>query len=244
MLVLSIDIGIKNLAHCLLSVTDTIQILDWDVVDLLGEQPKCTCGKPALFYRDIHYFCKKHAVQVPALSGLTKSELCKLCTLHAIQHEDKDKESLVKELSAKKLTAINRKCAKTCSAINLGKELVTQYKRFGAIDIVVIENQIGPIANRMKMLQGMVVQYWIMKNVNVVCVSSSNKLKLFHKESTTYAQRKKLSIEYTRKLISLNKWDTGFEKHKKKDDLADTLLQAIWYLNNINAEYLKLIVLI
>jgi hypothetical protein len=35
-----------------------------------------------------------------------------------------------------------------------------------------------------------------------------------------------------------------FEKHKKKDDLADTLLQAIWYLNNINADYLKLIVLI
>jgi hypothetical protein len=244
MLVLSIDIGIKNLAHCLLSVTDTVQILDWDVVDLVGVQPMCACGKPAFFYKDTLFFCKKHAVHIPALSGLNKSELCKLCTLHGIENKDKDKESIIKELSAKKLTAITRKCAKTCSAIDLGKELVNQYKRFGHIDVVVVENQIGPIANRMKMLQGMVVQYWIMKNVNVVCVSSSNKLKLFHKESTTYAERKKLSIEYTRKLISFNKWDTGFEKHKKKDDLADTLLQAIWYLNSINAEYLKLIVLI
>ena len=44
MLVLSIDIGIKNLAHCLISVTDVIEIIDWDVVDLLGTQPVCACG--------------------------------------------------------------------------------------------------------------------------------------------------------------------------------------------------------
>ena len=61
-----------------------------------------------------------------------------------------------------------------------------------------------------------------------------NKLKLFHSGPTTYAQRKKIGIDCVKKLIIANKWDTGFEKHKKKDDLADTLLQLIWYLNNIN----------
>jgi hypothetical protein len=242
MLVLSIDIGIKNLAHCLISVTDVIEIIDWDVVDLLGKQPICACGKLAVFCKDTLFFCKKHAVQIPALSGLNKLELTKLCKLHNI--ESVDKESMLKELNSKKLNLVKKKSAKVCSAIDLGKELVVQYERFGHIDVVVVENQIGPIASRMKMLQGMVVQYWIMKKVNIVCVSSCNKLKLFHKEQTTYAERKKLSIDYTRKLISLNKWSTGFESHKKKDDLADTLLQAIWYLNSINAEYLKLIVLI
>ena len=31
------------------------------------------------------------------------------------------------------------------------------------IDTVIIENQISPIANRMKTLQGMIAQYFIMK---------------------------------------------------------------------------------
>ena len=31
------------------------------------------------------------------------------------------------------------------------------------IDNLIIESQIGPIANRMKMLQGMIIQYFILK---------------------------------------------------------------------------------
>jgi hypothetical protein len=49
------------------------------------------------------------------------------------------------------------------------------------IDHVAIENQISPIANRMKTIQGMLAQYFIMKNENIHIefVSSSNKLKQF-----------------------------------------------------------------
>jgi len=249
MLVLSIDIGITHLAHCLVSVTDTFQIIDWDVIDLLGNQPTCThhckkqCKQPALFFRDTSFFCKKHALQIPALSGLTKPELIELCNKHTITQCD-SKEKMIEQLNSKKLNNVIRKSAKTCSVIDLGKELMIQYERFEKVDMVVIENQIGPLANRMKMLQGMVVQYWIMRNAQVTCVSAVNKLKLFHSGPTTYAQRKKIGIDCVRKLVVANKWETGFEKHKKKDDLADTLLQLIWYLNNINADYLKLIVLI
>ena len=42
MLVLSIDIGITHLAHCLVSVTDTFQIMDWDVINLT-ERNKMKC---------------------------------------------------------------------------------------------------------------------------------------------------------------------------------------------------------
>ena len=37
-------------------------------------------------------------------------------------------------------------------------------------------------------------------------------------------------------------WKSHFEDHKKKDDLADSFLQGIWYIENniLNAEYLKL----
>jgi len=249
MRVFSIDIGITHLAHCFISVGEKFEILDWDVLDLLGNQPVCThrnkkqCTQPALFFRDTHFFCKKHAVPIPPLSGLNKTELIELCKTHGITSYE-SKETMVQQLNTKKLSDVKRKTAKTCSAIDLGKELIRQYEKFEKVDVVVIENQIGPLANRMKMLQGMVMQYWIMKNAQVVCVSSVNKLKLFYSGPTNYAQRKKISVSCVRKLVELNHWETRFETHKKKDDLADTLLQVIWYLNNINADYLKLIVLI
>jgi hypothetical protein len=248
MRILSIDIGITHLAHCFVDINTTFQIIDWDVINLLGEKPICNhhhkkqCKHPALFFKDTFFYCKKHAPVIPSLSGLNKTEIEELCKKHDIKPDTK--ENMIQQLNSKKVTEIKQKTAKSCSFIDLGKELMTQYDKLQNVDVVVIENQIGPLANRMKMLQGMVVQYWIMRHAEVVCVSAVNKLKLFHTGPTTYAERKKISIQCVRKLIQLNHWTVAFESHKKKDDLADTLLQLIGYLNNINADYLKLIVLI
>ena len=43
-------------------------------------------------------------------------------------------------------------------------------------------------------------------------------------------------IKYTNELLnnnnSLHKWLEKFTKHKKKDDLADSFLQGLWYLKS------------
>ena len=61
------------------------------------------------------------------------------------------------------------------------------------IDIVCVENQIGPLALRMKTLQGMIMQHFIEKEIPLVEeISASNKLKEFlDLKKTTYAERKK-----------------------------------------------------
>jgi len=51
--------------------------------------------------------------------------------------------------------------------------------------------------------------------------------KIEHKTKNKYLQNKKLGIEHTRELIKTHQ--DFFEKHKKKDDLADCYLQAISY---------------
>ena len=45
-----------------------------------------------------------------------------------------------------------------------------------------------------------------------------------------------MSIEITQKLLEEdnNKWLCYFNKHKKKDDLADSFLQLLWYKNNMS----------
>ena len=76
MKLLSIDVGIKNLAYCLFDdnkVTNTREILLWDVINLCGSVPSCTvqaCNKKAKFtianqtlanQTTIDNFCPTHA---------------------------------------------------------------------------------------------------------------------------------------------------------------------------------------
>lgn len=116
---------------------------------------------------------------------------------------------------------------------------------------VVIENQISPIATRMKTVQGMVTQYFLMRGVSkasISYISATNKLKAWSAvnadaEIDTYDDRKKAGIACVRKMLSptmplgtpvtgmmdadIDHWRTFFESHKKKDDMADSLLQGI-----------------
>ena len=133
------------------------------------------------------------------------------------------------------------------------------------IDMMIIENQISTLASRMKTLQGMITQYFIMKNIQYIeFISASCKLKLFTSvtpsahdvashddaleecvDASTYADRKKSGIIVCRSLGEISrkhnsdfiKWMPVFEKHKKKDDLADCFLQGLWRVHS--AEQMK-----
>jgi hypothetical protein len=135
--------------------------------------------------------------------------------------------------------------------INVGKTLKNKLnellKNF-SIDIVLIENQIGPLAIKMKTLQGMIAQYFIMKNIeNIEFISSINKLKPYLGNlKTNYQQRKKYGIEickcYLNQIDILSKWHPYFYQNKKKDDLADCFLQALSYFFKKNLLKNKIII--
>ena len=117
------------------------------------------------------------------------------------------------------------------------------------IDMMIIENQISTLASRMKTLQGMITQYFIMKHIpQIEFISASCKLKLFTDanledggvNASTYADRKKSGIIVCRSLGEISrkhksdyvKWMPVFENHKKKDDLADCFLQGLWRVHS------------
>ena len=256
-MILSIDIGISHLAHCLLSNNQTLEVHEWGVVDLTGNKTQCchVCRKTATHEHNATPYCKGHVTK-SRLPILNKSD--PLVSLRAMCQENElpwtpsdSKPDLVDKLKTKCAVKMERTMASKCEMKVLGSNLVREYSIFDTypIETVLIENQIGPIANRMKALQSMVIQYWIMKGVpvaNIHCISSSNKLKLFHPEKiASYKERKQKGIECTRRCM-VESGRELFESHSKKDDLADTFLQALWYLNHanlLNADYLKLIVL-
>ena len=294
MIIASFDIGIKNLAVCILKLEDQkIKIIQWNVFNLLEKEKvdKCVvtqcmfssktkkgllvnCKKDATYNKDKDklLYCKKHAdipkdITHKIVKRAKLDVLYKLSEKYNIQiDKTKNKKDIIEQL----VHYINTELFKEISneektvggnsnhvnLIEIGisiKNVLDQHVNSDEIDIVLIENQISPIANRMKSIQCMVSQYFIMKGKETIYfVSSSNKLKLFteegcdddgsdeKKEVSSYSNRKKMGINITKTILSdvlspyyysdNNHLLSWFVSHKKKDDLADSFLQGIWYI--------------
>ena len=280
MKLLSIDVGIKNLAYCLLeqaekpasaSVTPTqeTKIISWDVLNLCGKDPVCSenCKKNAKFAHahSSKFFCllhaKKSGLLIPSTTiSLKKIKKMKLVELHkvvadyaiTISADSVKKDAIFKDIMTfmdiNLLHSISGAKANDMDLIQIGISMRDAFDKelkshIDTITHIVIENQISPIANRMKTLQGMIAQYFIMNNkTQISFVSAANKLKGhdgaeadIETDTSSYAARKKEGIKITLKLLNerFSDWLQHFSQHKKKDDLADAFLQGNWFLNKM-----------
>ena len=272
MKVISIDIGIKNLALAIMEHTkesDEFKFLKWEVVSLCNIIPNCTtcnCKNKAKFTKKDKFFCKKHTkdsdYKIPTINTKTLNKqntktLLKLIEENNITLNNNENVDIKKlnKLDLVKLIEdyLENNCFEVIESVNannvnlidLGVNLKLELNKIfetielESIDLIILENQISPIANRMKTIQGMIAQYFINNNnYNIEFMSAANKLKLFvPNEKTSYNERKKLSIIYTSKLLENKNMINDleyFNKHSKKDDLADCFLQGIYYLVNMN----------
>jgi hypothetical protein len=260
MKIISIDVGIKNLSYCLFEKNvNNFIITKWDIINLLEKEISLcgceNCPQEAKYIKQDKLYCLKHAKKTEFLiptkqlnpSFLKKQKLENLIKIANELYIDEPHLLKKKNLLDVLLEFLEKNCLESIFKVNCNKiDLIEvgrniKYKLdplFQDIDIVIIENQISPIASRMKTIQGMIAQYFIMKNDNtkIEFISACNKLKAFleDNQSTKYSQRKKLSIEKCKELIEKkNKdWMSFFQTHKKKDDLSDCFLQGIWYIEN------------
>ena len=324
MRIISFDVGIKNMAYCLMEITEpsldvsekTIRISQWNVLNLSDngeptETQKCNCitgitkktpngkicgkkakyGPPSTISRE-EYFCLKHATShgrwvLPTketkLSELKKKKVEELGIQWRKIHPQETcslkkqelAEYLAKHYAEKEFTllpVIKKRNAGEINLIEIGKNIQIQLDHYLgnlSLDYVIIENQISTIATRMKTIQGMLAQYFIMRPngslqthpcPHIEFISSHNKLKGFSLEHTVeatqehdkkkYKANKMNGVDICRRFLdsnvnpNLGVWKDDFERNSKKDDLADGFLQGIFYLKRekiINyAENLKI----
>ena len=255
--ILSIDVGIVNLGICLLDVSKDHppRIIEWESIDLLDRKHDCasvTCKHKARFITPSRlYLCKRCANrrQEPiveadwlALDRPKCSKRCMVplaCRVGILEADalcaDDLRRALIKHRNECMIMPVLMASAKNVELVEVGRALQSALdarQELHEADAVVIENQISPLASRMKTIQGMIAQYFIRTGVaSIEFISAANKLKPFlaKGQRTTYKERKALSISVVRELLDKDEARIGFEASSKKDDLADSYLQALAY---------------
>lgn len=226
---------------------------------------KTCCNNNAKYYKANQYFCQTHVnmaikehswilynsrLKPNALKQQTKEDLVTLGQeLKMFSNSPRTKKDCIDMI----LQQIDERCVKTIvkkkkkgandiNLIDVGKNMKEELHKLpyiNEITHVIIENQISNIATRMKTVQGMLTQYFIMQNIcpHIEYISSSNKLKDLTTKTleNSYKQHKKDSIIICQKFLdnnhSLSQWKNILNT-SKKDDLADSFLQGIWYVKN------------
>lgn len=215
--VLSFDIGIKNLAYCIL--TPEKHIVAWDIINL-NENPICEthlrkkCEKQSSYYKVDKETGIKHYY----------------CSAHHKKHKG------CKKLNANyDIFQLSKTCMRKLSDIDLS-----------SVKIVLVENQPALKNPTMKSIQMIVYSFFMMKGVlnednpvsEIHMINARNKLKVYHGPSIEcnikekYKRNKFLSVEYTKHMILSEDevFQTKFCNSKKKDDLADSYLQGIYWI--------------
>lgn len=230
MKVISFDVGIRNLAYCLIEYIDNKKIIiDWNVINILPESEKCylkSCKKLVTHmchHNDVPiYWCDAHTDYYAILKGKgTVSEQTNVKTINCNTiSTDELRKAIIRNLNTIMMPLLDN----------------------SHIDHVLIENQ--PVIKNPKMKQVMDTIYcwFLVKGMDYHCtyevhlISPSNKLKQYVEQLTSYKETKKKSVEVVTEFITVNnrvKLINHLSKFTKKDDLCDSLLQGFYWIDKI-----------
>jgi hypothetical protein len=272
MKLISFDVGIKNLAYCILETggggAPGWTIHQWSVVSLSPAPAVLVCSscpRRAMWQAPAPagaLYCKTHATHqttffIPTAENAWKTiktqgevalqEWARRLKVPAVVPRRDWLKQIQQALAANtlvKATTVAVENAQTLSLVEIGRRMTAALDALAPwddIDIVAIENQISPIATRMKTLQGMITQYFIMRApyARIDFISSVNKLKEFGGGGTTYKTKKQKSIVQGMQLLQenaqLKPWLQLVSLHKKKDDLFDAFLQGVYCITKETA---------
>ena len=228
------DIGIKNLAYCIIEqLEDSTEIIkELEIINLIDDPIIYTCscfnknGKncksKATYFNKINekiYYCNKH---YNLLSTKEKKDV------KSIKPPKKCIKYSLEELGLRLFKALDNKSI------------------FSECEYVIIENQ--PVLKNptMKSIQIMLYSYFLIKNKNmklIKLVNASNKLKVYKdkipesdkeiidKIKDKYRKNKMTAILHASLMIKDNEKLDYFNSHKKKDDLADAFLMTKYLIN-------------
>jgi len=254
MKVVSFDVGLRNLAYCVLEGTNRsdVKITDWNIIDVLGERSgvgavRCHKCETAASYEHASngtFACRKHvpkkskAPTKTALNKLTPVQLHEEMTKSGLISNATKKTELVKLLYNHLKQNTWKKCVSSAasgSVLDLAPSIIRSLDQrqasWSGARVVCVENQMD---RRMFGVQAMIQMYFACRNLRCVGVSATHKLSnivTVEDSTASYKGRKKTGIAHALALVPAEN-QAHFSKHPKKDDLADSFLQGLWVLEH------------
>lgn len=231
MYLLSFDIGIKNLAYCLIELDQqrNRRICQWNIIDLSFEDNSDT---------DLNYLIQNY-------KKMKINDLKSYMTKFSLDTKNK-KSELVK--SVEQYLQQQKIIKKKPSILDTSQILVQKLDKLtflNQVDTILIENQPSLKNPVMKSIQMIIYTYFVIRGIidsqylkDLKFISARNKLKKcetidqFKGKNKNYKDRKKLAVSYCSYLIN-DDFDNLklFNQSPKKDDLADCYLQGIYYFD-------------
>lgn len=282
MKIISWDIGINNLAYCIMNNKN---IIKWDKIDILDDirspEHNCQgflknnnpCTKKASYFNENNniraYYCGTHCKNQKNIKKILKHELCNdslkngnpcknkaiyyyctinndnqeynryLCQKHSTDYGDDD---LKKYITIENISFFERsqllfdKLDKLCDCDQKDDNILD-------VEHVVIENQ--PVHKNpiMKSIQMMLYSFYMLRGKDKIkeihLVNATQKMKIYDgpkiecKIKDTHEKNKFLGKEYCKYFLKDNQEMLDYyNSYDKKDDLADTYLQGLYFYKN------------
>lgn len=256
MKLISFDIGLRNLSVCVLEGTSRkdVKVLHWEIIDVLGEKAgvgaarcfKCQAAARYEHASEGTFACSRHTPKTK--ETITKTSLNKKSVVELQQEITRCGLRSDRELS-KKADFVSllynhyrqntwKKCVQSSvsgSVLDLAPAIVAsldaRMNQWKGADLVVLENQ---PERRMYAVQAMIHMYFSLRNFRCSGISASHKLSNIVTVDDvvgSYKGRKKTGIVHAYALVP-KEHHAFFDKHKKKDDLADCFLQGLWAMEH------------
>ena len=214
MKVLSWDVGIYNLSYCILErndETNEVKIIDWDIVNLVDNE-EIKKNRTLLFEnipRKLHEKPQLLDVDLVVIENQPSLKNPQMKSIQMILYSYFLILGKVIGNGDKTTSYIER--IDFCSASN-------KLKVYNGPEIILEEK----VSKRKK-------KEVIVEETELVLDGGKKK----KKATIKYADKKRLAIEHTKYFLQNNiDYVDFFNNHKKKDDLADSYLQGLYYINS------------
>ena len=227
-----------------LNIDNNKVIHNWDIINLIKDPNKCyvkKCKKNATkfckYLKHNIYWCDTHNHIYDYLQKLDKSN-------NQLNYNNN-------LTIPKKIKIIN------CNNINIDNLRLSLIHKLdhiilplifsNKINHVLIENQPAMKNPKMKAIADILYAWFLIRGVidsklinGIHLISPSNKLKQYSNEIiglsniNIYKSTKLKSIQVVKKLFKNNKWLLHLDKYNKQDDLCDSLLQGLYWIDKCN----------
>jgi hypothetical protein len=255
--ILAFDIGIKNLAYCILeNGTRVVELENCNILDPVEEIPCFMCRLNATYKAGDNFFCKRHIPgNFSVLKELDQKKLSvKLLRDLVIQYKceelGKTKEKCLESLSKKFALPFEQPKQKNASKVSL-EEIHDSLRRFvqekwsifSGSTHVLLENQPAFKNPHMKSVQVLLfatLREKFLSNHQTPeyhLVHAKKKVGDAKKGDEGYKERKQKSEERVAELFQSGKVLGNFgawQKSKKKSDMADALCMCVDFTSQLN----------